>query len=99
MRKLIEIIQENLIVCDYCFFKIPNENKNKIPIMETKKYLNVPCPKCGNNLLTEKDYIAYAKLMSGMNWINKWFSWITIFKPKGKTKNGSIKVHDGVKIK
>lgn len=37
---------------------------------EYDKWLNKPCPKCGENLLTEKDYkntIAIVKIVSTMN--------------------------------
>ena len=79
MRKLIEINQEYIITCDNCDFKIKNT-----PNHEISQYLNKPCPICNKNLLTEKDYNKYMILMNYLNWVNKWFSWITIFIPKNK---------------
>lgn len=100
MRKLIETIQENLIECDneQCDFTIPfNENNN-----ELIKYIDIPCPQCGENLLTKEDFIMSLKIDKAVNWINKWFSWITIFYSKKSKENPqvvSVKVHDGIKIK
>ncbi len=98
MRKLIEMSQEYLIVCDNknCDYKVPNKTKD--PNASIKKYLNKPCPKCGENLLTEKDYKDSETLMRYINWINKWFSWITIFIPKNKEKKVTVHVHNGINI-
>jgi ssDNA-binding Zn-finger/Zn-ribbon topoisomerase 1 len=56
-RKIIVLHQEDLIVCDNpkCDFKIKNETGEFDE--ETIQYVNMPCPKCGENLLTEKDYL------------------------------------------
>lgn len=100
MRKLIETKREHIIVCDNtnCDYKIPS-SEEEINIIQ---YINEPCPLCGENLLTEQDYLQDLKLMRTINWINKWFSWITIFYSKkslNNTKEISVHVHDGVKIK
>jgi hypothetical protein len=101
MRKLIEKHQDALIVCDNekCDFTIPYSE-------EEEKYLDlfidVPCPKCGENLLTEEDYIQHQKLLKVVNFINRWFSWITIFYSKKELdENGKtvlVQVHKGIKI-
>lgn len=56
-RKLIETQQEYLIVCDnkQCDYKIKNTTDN--PNENVSMYLNTPCPNCGENLLTEEDYL------------------------------------------
>lgn len=99
MRKLIEMHQEHLVVCDNknCDFKVPNE------IVDTnvsiKQYLNVACPNCGENLLTEEDYLNSLKLLNAINWMNKWFSWITIFIPKSKkVTKATAHIHNGISI-
>lgn len=101
MRKLIEIHQEYLIVCDnkQCDYKVKNETG--IPNdEESDKFLNVPCPKCGENLLTEQDHLQSKVLMKGINRVNKYFSWLTIFIPKkAKTHKTTINVHNGINIK
>lgn len=99
MRKLFEITQDNLIVCDneHCDFKVINETKD--PNVDIKPYLNKPCPKCGKILLTEKDYKDSLKFMKIVNFSNKWFSWLTFFIPKSKNEDATIQIHEGIKIK
>jgi len=100
-RKLIEVSQDILIQCDntMCDYHIINETKN--PNENIEQYLNKPCPKCGENLLTEEDYLVSMKVLKRINWWNRWFSWIMFFFPKSENVNGkdvSVKCHNGVKI-
>ena len=99
MRKLIEVEQSILIQCDNtkCDYTIPNETKD--PNANTKQYINKPCPECGYNLLTPRDYEDGERLMRIINWMNKWFSWVTYFIPKKHESKGSIHVHNGVDVK
>lgn len=99
MRRLIEMSQEYLIVCDNknCDFKITNKTKD--PNECVKKYLNVSCPKCGKNILTEQDYLNSLVLLRMIDWINKWFSWITIFIPKKKITKATVNTHNKISIK
>jgi predicted nucleic-acid-binding Zn-ribbon protein len=86
--------QENLIVCDNpnCDYKVVNTGKNSF--QDISKYINKPCPKCGCNLLTEKDYLTGLQLEKIINFVDKWFSWLTIFSKKTKMKKGNIKIKD-----
>ena len=98
-RKLIETQQEYILVCDNeaCDFKIKNETGEFDADIE--QYLNMPCPKCGKNLLTEEDYINSQKLSKTIKWVNKWFGWMSIFYPKQKVYGEScIHIHKGFKI-
>lgn len=98
-RKLIEIHQEHSIVCDNkeCDYKIKSTTGD--PNEDISGYLNMPCPKCGENLLTEQDYLQSLKALKVVNWLNKWFSWIMFFVPKNATKESySVHFHNGVKI-
>lgn len=95
MRKLIELEQENLIECDHCDFFIPNDDPKNPG--DSKEFLNASCPNCGENLLTERDYLISRTVEDKINWLNKWFSWLTIFLPKAKHV-ANMKDHDGVKI-
>ncbi len=99
MRKLIEVSQDILIMCDNkeCDFKIPNESKN--PNQDTRHFINHPCPECGENLLTEQDYLMSQKMLRNIDWINKWFSWLTLFSFRKARKSTSVHVHDGIHIK
>lgn len=101
MRKLIETARKSLIVCDN---HICNYEVAYTPEIENtfSQYINKPCPVCGENLLTEQDYLQDEKIMRSVQCINKWFSWITFFYSKKSWSNRqtlSVHVHDGVKIK
>ena len=100
MRKLIEKEQDILINCDNpeCDYTVPYEDTSKDDL---SMFVNKPCPKCGENLLTIDDYLQHQTLMKVVNFINRWFSWITIFYSKktwAKRQSVSVYVHDGVKI-
>jgi hypothetical protein len=98
MRKLIEINHKNLITCDKpgCDFTIPYTPEGEANI---RFYINKPCPKCGENLLTEEDLKLYKDLMERINWINKWFSWTTLFTPKPKNPDKvTLKFHKNIEI-
>jgi hypothetical protein len=98
-RKLIELTQETEIMCDnpVCDFKVENLTKN--PDLECKRFLNVPCPECGQNLLTEEDYKTWLMMHKYVNFINKWFSWVTIFLKEPKEERiVKAHVHKGVKF-
>lgn len=98
MRKLIEATTKNLVECDKCDYVVPNPTGDiNEPIW---MYLGKPCPKCGHDLLTWKDYEAAVKLKNAVNWLNKWFSWLTLFYPKSKKRTkATAKAHNGITIK
>jgi len=99
MRKLIEIgNQDYLVVCDNknCDYKV--ENPTKDPRYRIDDFLNTPCPKCGENLLTEEDLITYKKFLKLIDFVNKWLGWIAIFIPKKHKKKATIHVHKGVNV-
>lgn len=99
MRNLIEREQKQAVVCDNvdCDYEILNDEN----AMYSKFYIDMPCPKCGENLLTLEDYLMHEKLVKTVNFVNKWFSWLTIFSGKVKPedmKSISVHVHDGIKL-
>lgn len=94
-RKLIERSELIDVVCDKqgCDFMMPIEEKSMHLV------INARCPKCGENVLTLSDYITYLKLIRRVNFINKWFSWITIFKREpNNTHVYRAHTHNGVKF-
>ena len=99
-RQLIEIVdQEYLVECDNpnCDYKVKNPSGSAFE--DVSHYLNLPCPMCGENLLTERDYLDSLKVLKTVIWLNKWFSWLMFFVPKNsKTKSTSIRCYEGVKI-
>ena len=73
--------------CDY--------KDNSVTIKEYESYLNRPCPKCGANLLTEKDFAT----VQGMLFMERLFCWLRYptNKPKafinvGMEGTGKIKI-------
>ena len=68
------------IKCDHCDYR----HEGYIPPEDYKKWLNKPCPKCGANLLTEKDYKITLALLAITRLIN-------IFTPKRKRKGKRLK--------
>lgn len=97
--KVIEADQEFLITCDNptCDYTIVNETRDWET--ETKQYINMPCPKCGENLLTQEDYDTSKMLQNMIKWINKWFGWLSIFITKKKAYKSVVHVHKGIHIK
>lgn len=94
--KLIKIRQEHLVICDNknCDYKVVNPTGD--PNMDAIEYLNKPCPECGENLLTERDYIQSINMMKIVNWLNKYFSWVMIFVPKSKKEKSTfVHFHEG----
>ncbi len=98
MRKLIERQQTSMITCDnpYCDYTATYTDETDLVL-----FIDKPCPKCGDPLLTAEDYLLHQKLIKNINFINRWFSWITIFYPK-KRLDGSdsvrVHIHDGITV-
>ena len=90
--------QEYLVVCDKpgCDFKVKNETG--IPNDGIEKYLNMSCPLCGENLLTEDDYRRSVVFLGLIGLINRWFSWITVFYRHKKQSSVYVKIHDGITV-
>lgn len=63
----IEILKEGGIKCDNpsCDYKDPS-----VSFEDLEGYLGKPCPKCGENLLTEKDLQNAKDLMNAVNLVN-----------------------------
>jgi ssDNA-binding Zn-finger/Zn-ribbon topoisomerase 1 len=92
MRKLIYQSEIGELVCDNpeCDFRCEIESK------DYHEFINAECPKCGENLLTLKDYNLYLKMIKIVNRINRWFSWITIFiKEPSERERHKVHVHNG----
>jgi hypothetical protein len=75
MRKLIEFKQDG-IQCDNLKCDFAEECEH----YEIISYINKPCPKCGENLLTREDFYRYLKVLKFIQWINKWFSWLLLLE-------------------
>lgn len=98
MRKLIERQQISIITCDNpnCDYTEPYTDETDLAL-----FIDKPCPKCGEQLLTPEDYLLHKKLTKNINFINRWFSWITIFYPKKRLDNSDsvrVHIHDGITV-
>ena len=99
MRKLIEIAQQvSLVTCDNikCNYTVPYTEEDDLSL-----YINKSCPNCGENLCTKEDYDDHIKFLKTVNFVNKWFSWLTIFRAKPKPEDYKIfevHTHNGIKI-
>jgi len=106
MRKLINIEANTngAIVCDKpgCNFEIPATQikgyNPENPIESIRPFINTPCPRCGENLLTEHDFLLADRFYKVANWLNKWFSWITIFIKEEKGVEKKVSFHKEIKI-
>lgn len=65
--KNIEIVSGGGLKCDNPKCDWVEEN---VPIEDYEKWLNAPCPKCGENVLTDDEYMNVKALMATVNLIN-----------------------------
>lgn len=90
-KKLIHLVGKDLgkLVCDnpVCDHVDPPQSFGP-------HLIGKPCPKCGEDLLTVKDYMDVERLISAVNWVNRWFGWMGTEEPKG-THPIKMRVHDG----
>ena len=68
MNEIVKIKQIGGIKCDNPNCDYRNES---VPVEDYKNWLNKPCPICGSNLLTKKDYKSVKRLLSTIKIINK----------------------------
>lgn len=68
MADLIEIKKMGGIKCDNPDCDYRDET---VKVEDYSNWLDRPCPKCGNNLLTKEDYKSFKKLLSLIKVINK----------------------------
>lgn len=108
--KLIETHQEHIVVCDNpnCDFKeeniedeeIPKElNKDRVKEIYLYGFVDEPCPKCGENLLTYEDFKQAIKITRYVGFVNRWFGWLGFFFRNKKKIVTEVKVHNGIHIK
>lgn len=57
-----------------------------ISLEDYPQQVNALCPKCGECILTEADYVAVQKIIKAVKFTNKWFGWLGWFGKKDKTK-------------
>lgn len=84
--------------CDNCdYYNGDVESKDYI------NHINEPCPKCGENLLTQSDYDLHLKLIDAVNFVNN-LSEESLNKlgiasgDESNEKVFRVDLHDGVKF-
>lgn len=82
MKKLIHTALDDRgrLHCDNpaCRYVLPE------PLEWSVYLVDHPCPKCGSNMLTWRDFYKAEQIERRVVWINKWFGWLgTEEKPKG----------------
>jgi hypothetical protein len=103
MKQLIEILDNGGIVCDN-----PNCDFQDLSVTpeNTHEWLNRPCPKCYENLLTQSDLDDFNRVMAAVTSINtlsvEELSLLSGVSVEDMQKDGStmahVKTHNGIKI-
>ena len=92
--------QQHTVMCDNpnCDYKVINQT-GQVDLEDLKKYINQPCPKCGENLLTQEDYDTTRRMLKMIGRINKYFGWLLrLFGKSTETKRVRVHVHNGINI-
>ena len=95
MKKIIHYDTSNLgnLHCDECGYDSPEKREFVAELIGT------PCPKCGANMLTERDYHDTLKMLKFADNLNKWLGWLGTEDPgpqEGYDRYTSqVKIHNG----
>ena len=99
MRKIIEKYPDTIrIVCDKvgCGYEVPKEVIDKYPLVS---FIGIQCPDCKEVLLTKDDYNRWMVMDAYINFVNRYFSWLTFFMKKNiKGQFVEAHVHKGIKF-
>jgi hypothetical protein len=61
--------------------------------------IGYPCPECGMNMLTHRDYRSVMRLTRAIGWLNRWFGWLGSEAPKPTDARVQLHIHnDDLKI-
>ena len=81
---------ETGIQCDYCDWEDPD-------IIEADWKVGMPCPECGENLLTYSDYQRWKKVKKVMILINKFGYFLQWLGIKINTKKAKLYIQECIK--
>ena len=61
-------VKESHLLCDNpkCKYKLVDG----VDFMDLSKWVDYPCPKCGQNMLTQEDYVDSMEVMERVNFVN-----------------------------
>lgn len=75
-KKIIHVNPERFgsLHCDACGYDSPRA----VPLgeFESGALIGTPCPHCGANMLTRRDWESSMKLLRVVAWLNRWFGWL-----------------------
>lgn len=97
--KNIEIVRDGGIKCDNqkCDWTDETVTREQMP-----DWIDKPCPKCGENVLTKEDYVRYESTMLAVDYINT-FSESDMkelgFDPSDPKILAEVDTHNEIKIK
>ena len=74
-KVLIEVQKELFLKCDNNSCKFQFEMDHDLEISH-KMFIDMPCPECNENLLTQEDNDRHLRMIRTIKWINKWFGWL-----------------------
>lgn len=75
-----------------CDNELCNYDNPNVSLADYTAWVNKPCPKCGSNLLTEKDYKTVCSFVVLAHKINKWANkLLPEFVLRRLTKNKTVK--------
>ena len=63
--------------CDFCDYR-----DDSVPYSDYQASIGRPCPKCGNSLLTQKEFDECERIIRGVNRVEKILHWLRFFNPK-----------------
>lgn len=89
MKKVIHVVEATKLRCDNTACGMVVQAPKPM-----EQCVGMPCPQCGENLLTERDFKTYQKTMRVIAWINRWFGWLGAERPDGG-KRRSVHHHHG----
>lgn len=78
--------------CDDCGYDLPGT------VVWCRALIGTPCPQCGANMLTARDYESTERMFKSLDWLNRWFGWLPFLSTANpahpKLRSVGIKIHD-----
>lgn len=83
-----DVLDAGKLCCDNptCGHQLPT------PLRWGPHLIGYPCPKCGSDMLTRKDFDAVEAVNKLVVWVNKWFGWLGSEKPDATHTRVTIKI-------
>lgn len=66
-----------------------------IHVSNYEKWIDVPCPKCGENVMTREDYNTFCAFLAAAKIAN---DFPDLFPQTGEVNTATVKIHNGITI-